>query len=195
VNAPPEVCDDGNANACGTCNATCLASQFTKATGYIDSTTSGRYVDGETFTVGDGINPPVTFEFEKFGGVVASHVRVDVPSGRTQEQMAVIIRDAINNVGASLRIAAAITTPLDVVRLTHELEGSFGNQPISETVVESSQFSVNGMSGGSGVDCPEGTGCKTDSDCNRGLVCVLAGTTGTCETPAPPPVDGLTSRQ
>jgi cysteine-rich repeat protein len=193
TNAPDEVCDDGNTNACGTCNASCSTVQFSFATGLIDATGSGNMRDGETFTIGDGIHPPVIFEFDKDGTTSPVHIRINASTG-SADVMATTIRNAINGVGASLEITAMITFPLDFVRLTHDQRGSFGNQPITDTVAYS-LFVVTGMSGGAGVDCPEGTRCKMDSDCQLGLGCVLAGTTGICGTPATPPVDGLTSRE
>jgi hypothetical protein len=59
-----EVCDDFNTNACGTCSASCSApSHPTAPTGAITTVDGANLANGETFTVGDGIHPPVMLSF------------------------------------------------------------------------------------------------------------------------------------
>ena len=172
----PEACDDGNTSSCGTCGPSCSTVQFSMATGLIDSISSEELFDTETLTLDDGTHPPVVFEFDKNGVWDPAHVRVTVSAGDA-DQTAAIIRDAINEVGDSLQLTAQITVPTDFVRLTHDLAGTFGNQPITESV-SNALFSVSGMSGGQGRDCPQGTGCTWSEDCARGLVCLSNRTCG-----------------
>lgn len=166
----PETCDDGNVNACGTCSANCSQMQVAKATGSIVAVGPTDLRDAETLTLDDGLNPALTFEFDKNGQVAASRVRIDIAnlSDPNGEGVAGAIALAINGVGASLRITAESSS--DQVLLAHELDGSFGNRPISETVGNAG-FGVFGMSGGSGRDCGQGTGCTQDADCQPSLVC------------------------
>lgn len=163
-----EVCDDGNASACGMCNATCTQVLGAPATGRITSVAHSQLSDGETFTLYDGINLPITFEFDVVGdGVLTGHVRVIVPAGANADAMAGSIESAIDH-AAPLRIVAA--TRNNVVSLYHLEMGSFGNQTITETVTAPG-FEVEGLSGGSERDCPIGVDCRLDSDCALGLTC------------------------
>ena len=58
-----EVCDDGNAAACGTCNASCKVFASSAATGYIVTVAGAAIADARIFTLGDrrGVK---TFEFD-----------------------------------------------------------------------------------------------------------------------------------
>jgi cysteine-rich repeat protein len=61
----PEACDDGNTSVCGSCSTNCMTVQSGKAMGRINVVKGSDLVDAETFTLNDGFNPPVTFEFDK----------------------------------------------------------------------------------------------------------------------------------
>jgi cysteine-rich repeat protein len=164
----PEVCDDGNVSACGSCSASCSQTQLSRASGSITAVHPTNIRDGETFTLEDGINPGVVFEFDKNGQFPAAHIQVDLAASELEEDVANQIADTINAVGALLRITASPGG--EVASLAHDLDGAFGNRPISEAV-SNSFFRVTGMSGGAGRDCARGTGCAQDADCQPNLVC------------------------
>ena len=170
-----EACDDRNAQACGTCSATCAEAQSAKATGTINAVSEAQLLDGETFSISDGINRPLLFEFDKNGAVQGTNVRIALTAGSSSTVVADAIVAAINGVPGSLAIIAVRSTRQ--VRLTHDFDGGFGNQMLTEQVVNSG-FWVLGMSGGTGFNCPAGTGCLSNSDCEPGLLC---GTSGTCQ--------------
>ncbi|HYI02301.1 DUF4215 domain-containing protein [Hyalangium sp.] len=165
-----EVCDDGNNQACGRCNATCSQSQFTKATGLITVPSASAINDTESFSLSDGINLPIVFEFEKWGGVTAPHIPIYITGNPplSAEQIAAAIEWAINHPGRfNLNIKA--TRNSASVNLIHNDPGAFGNQLIIHDVAR--PLEVTGMSGGSGKDCPMDVGCRGNDDCARGLTC------------------------
>jgi len=166
----PEGCDDGNASACGTCSVTCMQPQSSQATGSMHVVAPADLRDAETFTLDDGLNPALVFEFDKNGQVTAPHIRVDIANlpDPFPEEVANGIAADINIVGSALRIIAEASG--DSVLLVHEFAGTFGNRPISESVANTF-FTVSGMSGGAGRDCAQGIGCTQDADCQPNLVC------------------------
>lgn len=167
----PESCDDGNASACGTCSASCMQMQVAKARGSISAVAPVNLRDGETVTIDDGVNPALVFEFDKNGQVTSPRVRIDLAGLTVEEDVANALIDAINSIGAALRLSAEVTPGVSYeVTLIHDLEGAFGNKPLSETVANSF-FRVTGMSGGAGRDCGQGIGCTQDADCQPNLVC------------------------
>jgi cysteine-rich repeat protein len=174
-----EVCDDGNASVCGSCSADCGRLQLSKATGGMDAVAPSDIRDAETFTLDDGINPAVTFEFDKNGQVTAGRVRISLANlpEDTAELTSGAITLAINDIGTSLRITAEDLS--GSVWLGHDLDAAFGNRPLTETVGDPS-FGVIGMSGGAGRDCARGTGCAQDVDCQPNLLCSPA---RVCEIP------------
>jgi hypothetical protein len=127
-------------------------------------------IDGETFTLNDGINTPITtFEFSTVAlGGGDTNTRVPYLPGDTAAQVAANIATAIGSVGASLQIVATATGTA-FVNLTHTLDTTFGNvnnnQALGNGVV------VVGLSGGSGGDCGATVGCKTSADCAPTLTC------------------------
>jgi cysteine-rich repeat protein len=165
-----EACDDGNTEACGSCNATCTAVQLAKAVGTIKPVAGYSRMYGETFSAGDGLNIPVIFEFDRNGEIEPGRVPVSLIGGDSKEQVAIAIATSINGVGDGLRIMATVQGG-DTVILTHELEGAFGNVSIIEQV-SNSNFCVMGMAGGKGFDCPEGTACSQSQACKPELVCL-----------------------
>lgn len=164
-----EACDDGNTEACGTCSATCTQVQYAKATGTIRAV-AGHQIGSETLSVGDGLNIPVIFEFDKNDEVEPGHIPITIRLADSKEEVAAAIRSAINGTGSILQIEATMQGG-DTVLLTHYFAGSFGNVPIIERV-SNQGFRVSGMSGGKGFDCAEGTPCKESNDCKPALVCL-----------------------
>ena len=87
------------------------------------------------------------------------------------------LRTAINN-QSTLDITAAPGTTAQVL-LTNDHLSSIGNKPIGRTGTLATGFTFTDMLGGAGGDCLNGTGCKSDDDCESGH-CDL--TTGRCAT-------------
>lgn len=175
----PEVCDDGNSQVCGTCNATCTASQpAVEASGSIRTVTEGEFNDGQTVTLNDGVNPVSVFIIKKSSGFDAGTaldggprypVDLTVCSNCNTGETAAAFVSAINSVDAgSLLITATINANHPKVRLRHDLIGSIGNQPITDDVADS-DFTTTGMIGGGGADCAIGVGCVTNDDCFTGV--------------------------
>ena len=176
-----EACDDFNTNACGTCSATCTAVQSAiPAIGSITTVASASLLNGETFTVSDGVHSPVTFEFNNTVPVDSTHVQILLTTSSIN-QMAVRIAAAINSVGAGLMIDAVVNTSnLRQILLTNGNAGAAGNVASRETVANAG-FVLVGMSGGLGFDCAAGIGCGSNDDCQSGICCLGAGCTrNTC---------------
>jgi len=164
VDAANEACDDHNALACGSCGLNCQAITSARATGTIVVLKANDLVDGETFTLNDGVNTPTTFEFDKDDTFTMGNVQVNIgatpaPSASTVRSIVVA---AINGVGATLEITASGTSA--VVNLTHDRFSTIGNQALTETVADQ-DFSISNMTGGLGGDCMAMTPCSTDADC------------------------------
>jgi len=120
------------------------------AVGQISPITGAAFVDGETFVLDDGTNPPVTFEFDSNGSVVetATLRQVSFTGNETVSAMSNLIADAINSAPA-LNIEAQVLNAGGTVSLTNTVNGTVGNQPITDTVADT-DFLVDGMDGGSG---------------------------------------------
>src|ERR1043166_2501041 len=149
VNGPAgELCDDGNTDACGTCGATCTtANAPAKASGTITAIASNNFADGETFTLDDGIGPPVVFEFDNAGGVGGQHVAVNIGGVVNAATMATRIATAINANPIQITAVASAGN----VALTADQFGAFGNRAILEAVANNG-FNVVGMNGGRARD-------------------------------------------
>lgn len=77
----------------------------------ITAVAGASLVDGETFTVDDGLSThtPTIFEFDSNGSVSGGNVPVAFTSGFTAAQVATAMRTAINSIGSSLSAQAATT--------------------------------------------------------------------------------------
>jgi cysteine-rich repeat protein len=159
-----EVCDDGNANACGTCNASCTVEQPpAQATGYISAVPVDELFDGDTFTLSDGFTT-LTFEIDKDGTVSQGHIPVNLTTSSDASFTANKIVLAIELSG--LQITAIRFGGL--VILTNNSLTGLGNQSITKTIANG-DFVVSGMSGGAGGDCSAGVACSTNADCASGV--------------------------
>lgn len=118
------------------------------ATGTITTVSGANLVDGETFTLNDGINTPTIFEFDSGGGVTGGHTAVTFTGGDSDATVAAAIQSAINGVGSTLLITASSGGGA-VTNLTHDQGGTAGNQAITDTVADVG-FTETGMSGGAG---------------------------------------------
>jgi cysteine-rich repeat protein len=160
-----EVCDDGNPS-CGTCGADCRELfQLASATGWILAVDGASLVDGETFTLDDGMGTVAAFEFDLASdGVENGNTAIDVSASDPADLVANRIRVAIIN--SALQIDAERINNL--VTLVNQHQSNLGNKPISETV-SNADFLVTGMQGGAGGDCLLAEECGTDGDCASGL--------------------------
>jgi hypothetical protein len=131
--------------------------------------------DGELFSLDDGVNPPVTFEFdlEAVAKVGPGRVRVDLSAAVTAGDVATEIVSSVNGVGATLAITAT-SGAAGTLTLSNDAVGSFGNTAIFRSIA-SAGFLVSGMTGGGGKDCGLNVGCKVDDDCAGGLTCKGSG--------------------
>jgi hypothetical protein len=118
------------------------------ATGTITAVAGSLLVDGETFTLNDGINAAKVFEFDSGGGVTGGNVAVPFTGGDSAATVASAIQTAINGVGSTLLITASSGGGA-LTNLTHDRAGTVGNVAISETVADVG-FLFSGMSGGTG---------------------------------------------
>jgi len=123
-----------------------------KATGYIQlPVVVGNILDGETFTLNDGVNAPVVFRFATTGAgpVQTPTLRVMVlptVQALTREAFVVAVINAINGAPA-LDIVATRSVTAGRVALENTRTRTLGNQAITDTVV-SANFITNGMAGG-----------------------------------------------
>lgn len=115
------------------------------ATGTITTVAGASLVDGETFTLNDGVNPAVIFEFDSNSTVTPGHVAVVFTGGDTLATVRGAMVTAING-AASLAITAA-PGGAGVVLLTNDSAGAAGNVAITDTVANAG-FLHTGMSGG-----------------------------------------------
>jgi hypothetical protein len=121
------------------------------ATGTITTIAVASLVDGETFTLDDGINPAVVFEFDKAGdGVTPGNILVDVSAIVTADEVRDAIISAVTGVGATLRMSAANGGAAQV-DLTQDDAGPQGNTTQTDTVVNVG-FVITNMTGGAGLD-------------------------------------------
>jgi cysteine-rich repeat protein len=176
-----EMCDDGNAT-CGTCNDSCAVFASAQATGAIlvadSSTNSSGILDGDIFTLDDGINNPVVFEFVR-DGMLNDSSRIPINIG--MDTSVSTIRDAIF---LAISDAAIIRNFLidpstengskRSIKLTHRRFTNKGNIQIVGAV---QGLDFTGMSGGAGGDCKNGQTCRSNADCVSN-VCLLDNTCG-----------------
>ncbi len=118
------------------------------ASGQITAVAGASLVDGETFTLDDGVNTPTIFEFDSGGGVVPGHVAVAFTALDTATQVRDAMVTAINTVAATLAITASPVST-NIVKLVNDANGTAGNQLITDTVINASFVPV-GMTGGDG---------------------------------------------
>lgn len=118
------------------------------ATGTITVIAGGVLVDGETFTIDDGINTPTVFEFDSGGGVSGSNVAVPFTGADSAATVKASVISAINGVGSTLLVTASDGGGA-VVNLTHDRSGTVGNNAVTDTV-SNVGFITTGLSGGAG---------------------------------------------
>ena len=177
--AAGEHCDDGNNDACGTCAAGCAGTAITasEAVGKIVVNDAAHVTDGDTFTLDDGFNPAVTFEFHVHtSGGLTGNTQVTIEDDATPTDVANAMIDAINTTPSLVLDITAVLggTDSDEVRLTNDHRSSLGNTTIGRTGMIAGSMSTPGTFGfsdfalGAAGNCPMGTGCVSDDDCKFG---------------------------
>jgi hypothetical protein len=117
------------------------------ATGALIGVAGTNINDGETFTLSDGINTPVVFEFDDDATVTPGNVAVTFTSGDSANTVATSMRSAIN--GNAILISASGTN--QNVVLTQDRKGTQGNNLITTTVADAGFIAgMSGFSGGAG---------------------------------------------
>jgi len=155
-----EVCDDGNNMGCGTCSSDCKVFASAAATGYIIVVDSSQIVSGMTFTLNDGINPAVVFEYNN---AATTNVQIKYGMNDSASTIANKTATAIQN-ASSLNINASNSSSMVVLQNTHL--SLLGNVTIL-TSANNPETAI-GMSGGAGGDCDVGVVCKIGADCKSG---------------------------
>jgi hypothetical protein len=107
--------------------------------------------DNDNFTLDDGVNTATVFEFQVTGGFVPTpgRVAVNIVALTTDIEVADAMRDAIEGVGASLRITPD-DTGLALINLTNDIPGAAGNVAITESIAAGPGVTLTpvGMTGG-----------------------------------------------
>jgi hypothetical protein len=145
-----------------------------QATGKLVLATEGSLPieDGDTFTIGDGVNDPVTFEFDSAqepGTKANGSKGIDYDGTEGIFDLALLVASAINNQGSTLRVSATLGQASDVatIDLSNELAGALGNVAI--IVSEPGEgFRATGMSGGKAIRCQEPASCNSGPECYDG---------------------------
>jgi hypothetical protein len=123
------------------------------ASGTIVAVAKANLVDTETFTLFDGVNVPVVFEFDlPPDGITGGRTLVDISADTTDVQVATRMVSAINGVGAGLALTASnVGGTSATVTIVNDVLGTIGNGPFwSDTVVDAG-FIITQPSGGTGL--------------------------------------------
>jgi hypothetical protein len=109
-------------------------------------------IDGETFTLDDGINPPVVFEFDDDGSWTPGNIPVDISAPVvTADDVRDAIIGVINGLGDDVFLQTATNGGAGQVDLTQDVGGSQGNTTQTDTVVNVG-FVVTDMTGAGDAD-------------------------------------------
>jgi len=118
----------------------------TAAVGDITVVAAVNLVDGDNFTLDDGTNAPVTFEYDNNGIVTPGNIPISYLGLSAPSEVRDVTIAAINGVLGPLRLSAKVSSAA-VLALTNELPGTAGNVAIIENVSDPG-FVVSGMAGG-----------------------------------------------
>jgi len=172
-----ENCDDRN-DTCGTCSSDCQTLSSLAATGSLAVIKANDFDEDDTFTLNDGVNPAIVFEFTKDATLTnMSHVPVVMMANQNAATVKATVIGAINSpAGRPLLITASAGSGA-LVNLVHDFKTTAGNVAISEAVTDA-DFGVTGMSGGTGGNCASGQACNSNDDCVP--TAASGGTVGSC---------------
>ena len=137
------------------------------ATFDIQAVAKAQTLNGETFTLDDGINTPTIFEFndDAGGAPAAGSVDVDTQGDVTAEDIAISMRAAIDGVGSTLLWTTdGAPTAGGLLSLTHDYQGTVGNTTQSDTVADAGfTFSPNPAT--AGTNCGAQIALDNDKAC------------------------------
>jgi hypothetical protein len=173
VQSPEEKCDGGN-RGCGACTMNCQTVISQVATGLIVAAAGSAFTTGDRFTLSDGISS-VTFEFTMTGTVGAGRVPIVI---EVADNTAAVIIKTRNEINASTLHISVDHLVGGTAHLKHERATATGNVAIAANVV-TSDFAVDGMSGGAGGLCLGGQACKSALECASNV----CGSSGLCVPP------------
>jgi hypothetical protein len=125
------------------------AEVLARSSGTITCTTKANYAntpDSDYMTIGDGIVPPVRYEFDVAGDGDADGVVVNISGATTAADVAAILRTAILANQPSLGVVDNADGTLTV---THQWPGAGGNVTMTENVTNGGH-TVSGLTGGQG---------------------------------------------
>lgn len=112
--------------------------------GLITCVSNANMADSDYIAVGDGINPPILFEYDKSAnGVTAGRTSVTAGAG-TAAQTATVFYTALV---AALPAMSFTDNGDGTITVAHKVAGAVGNVTITENVANAG-FTVSGMSGG-----------------------------------------------
>lgn len=121
----------------------------TSATGSIVTIPAVNLFDGETFFLDDGINTPVTFEFDNVpDGVAGGNVVVDISAAVTSIDVADAIVLAINGTGSLNLNANNSSGTTNIVTIVNTVTGEVGNVVTWGDTVANGGFIVANPTGG-----------------------------------------------
>lgn len=116
------------------------------ATGSITTDAVSGMADGDTFTIDDGQGNVKVFEFDNNGSIVSGHVKIDISTITTANQVRDAIIAAINALPTSFKITAS-NGGAATVTLTNDVVGTLGNTTSSKSSA-SIVFAITNMTGG-----------------------------------------------
>ena len=120
-----------------------------KASGAIRAVSFASLIDTETFTLSDGVNPAVVFEFDTVpDGVSGGNVAVDISSAVTSVDVADAMVLAINGTGSLSLLADNDGGTASVVTIVNTVAGVAGNVVTWSDTVSSGSFAVTQPTGG-----------------------------------------------
>ena len=150
-NAITETVANSGFTVTGLAGGVAEVGQGALSTGSVQAVAGSALIDGQTFTIDDGLSDPVTFELDLStdGMFDPSNTVITYAAADTSDTVAGLIQAAI--AAASLNITAAINaTDSTVVDLAGsvELMGAVQSVAIQSTITAAG-FSISGLSGGS----------------------------------------------
>lgn len=124
---------------------------ITYSSGSITVDSGNLPADGKTFTLDDGINTPVVFEFRATGSVSPGNVLVDTSGSPTNATLRDRIIDAVNGEANRLNITAS-NAGAATVGLTHTTGGAIGDQTIGDDFLPLGTWAKVNLTGGSAAE-------------------------------------------
>jgi hypothetical protein len=116
--------------------------------GTITTIVPGSLTDADYFTIDDGLNDPVVFEFDTDGSWTAGRVPIDISGASDADDVRDAVIEEINGQMENLLITAS-NGGAATVDLVHDIPGTPHAKTVTENVSDGS-FVVSGMTGGVG---------------------------------------------